>query len=115
MLASALRLSLDGESCPHVAVLLRTEDELVPVLASFYALGVRRNGWLVHRSVAGEEDADRERLAAAGLDVRGLEAAGRLDIVGFDPQEPPERSTERWESTTPGPLSSRWPRSPRVW
>jgi DcmR-like sensory protein len=78
-------------------VLLRSEDELPSVLASFYALGARRGGWLVHRTLEGEADGDRAGLARAGLAVETLEAAGHLLIEEFDPTETPERSTERWE------------------
>jgi hypothetical protein len=59
-------------------MLLSTPAEVAPALASFYALGAKRNGWLFHRSLAGNAGADRESLAAAGLDVEGLEAEGRM-------------------------------------
>ena len=81
---------------PTFAVLLRTEDELFPTLASFYALGARRNGLLAHRSVRHAAESDRARLIAAGLDAAGLEREGRLRIVDFDPDEPPDASAERW-------------------
>lgn len=96
MLEGALTQSLDGGACPHLAVLLRSESELYPVLASFYALGAKRDGWLAHRAVQGEADLDRERLSGAGLDVAGLEANGRLAIVEFDPGEDPKTSPEPW-------------------
>ncbi len=92
----ALTPTLDSGSCPHLAVLLRTEDELFPTLASFYALGARRNGLLAHRSVRLAAESDRARLIAAGLDAAGLEREGRLRIVDFDPDEPPDASAERW-------------------
>jgi hypothetical protein len=71
-------------SCPHLAMILPSREEVWPVLASFYALGAKRNGWLVHRTV--DADADRAALAAAGLDVAALEAAGRMafDLIGLD-------------------------------
>jgi hypothetical protein len=84
-------------SCPHVAVLLKTHDELPEVLASFYALGAKRNGWLSHRSLPGEADLDRERLADAGLPVAELEAEDRLLIMEIDPEGPAEGSTEQLE------------------
>lgn len=65
-------------SCPHVAILVSRRDEVAPALASFYALGAKRNGWLYHRSLAGRADADRAALTAAGLDVAALEAEGRM-------------------------------------
>lgn len=67
-------------ACPHVAILLSQRDEVAPALASFYALGVKRNGWLYHRSLAGRSGADRAALTAAGLDVAELEAEGRMAI-----------------------------------
>ncbi len=59
-------------------MLLSTLEEVAPTLASFYALGAKRNGWLFHRSLAGRADADRAALTAAGLDVAALEAAQRM-------------------------------------
>jgi MEDS: MEthanogen/methylotroph, DcmR Sensory domain len=93
----SLEAVVPARTCEHLAVLLRSEDELPSVLASFYALGARRGGWLVHRALPGEGDADRARLAGAGLAVETLEAAGHLLIEEFDPAEAPEHSTDRWE------------------
>lgn len=84
-------------TCPHLAVLLKSHDELPEVLASFYALGAKRNGWLAHRSLPGESDLDRERLSSAGLPVADLEAEERLAIMEIDPEGPAERSTEALE------------------
>ena len=67
-----------GGACPHVAMLLSTLEEVAPTLASFYALGAKRNGWLFHRSIEGHAEADREMLRTAGLDVAALEAAGQM-------------------------------------
>ena len=67
-----------GGACPHVAMLLSTLEEVAPTLASFYALGAKRNGWLFHRSLAGRADCDRSALVKAGLDVERLEAEGRM-------------------------------------
>jgi DcmR-like sensory protein len=97
VLADVLAPVVEKGACPHVAALLKSPDELPSVLASFYALGARRDGWLVHRSIAGEADADRRALGEAGLDAAGLEASGQLVIAEFDPNEPPERSTDPWE------------------
>ena len=72
---SALERAFAGGACPHVAMLLSRPEEVAPTLASFYALGAKRNGWLFHRSLAGHAAADRAALTAAGLDVRG--ARGR--------------------------------------
>ena len=66
----ALNPALDGGACPHVAVLLRSEEEFAPVLASFYSLGARRGGWLVHRSV--EPARDREALTTELQDDAAL-------------------------------------------
>ncbi len=97
MLDEVLTPSLQGSSCPHLAVLLRTSHELYPVLASFYALGAKRGGWLAHRSIRGEADDDREQLAGCGLDARQLEAEERMSVVEFDPEEAPDQSTAPWE------------------
>ena len=86
-----------GDSCPHLAVLLKSYDELPQVLASFYALGAKRNGWLAHRSLPGESDMDRQRLSRAGLQVADLEAEERLAMMEIDPDGPAEGSTERLE------------------
>jgi hypothetical protein len=96
MLERVLAPPLEGGSCPHLAVLLKREDDLYPVLASFYALGAKREGWLAHRSVEGEGERDRERLARAGLDVGALETNERLAVVEFDPAEDPAASPEPW-------------------
>src|SRR3954452_10277333 len=74
----------DG-ACPHVAVLLSHSDEVAPALASFYALGAKRNGWLYYRALAGCAAADRAALIAAGLDVDGLEAQGRMVVSEMHP------------------------------
>ena len=73
-----LRDAIDTGWCPHLAMLLRRREEVAPTLASFYALGAQRNGWLFHRSISGEADADRQALTDAGLDVAGLEAQRRM-------------------------------------
>jgi len=96
MFESVLSPAVESGSC-HLAVLLKTDAELYSVLASFYALGAKRNGWLAHRAVPGEADRDRERLTAHGLAVVALEAEDRLAVVEIDPAEPPERYTDRWE------------------
>jgi hypothetical protein len=88
---------LDSGLCPHLAILLRTRAELFPVLASFYALGAKRGGLLVHRSLPTEAATDRDNLGRAGLAVEELEGSGRLAIVEFDPAEPPESSPVPWE------------------
>jgi hypothetical protein len=74
----SLEHAIGPGTCPHLAMLLNRRDEVAPTLASFYALGAKRNGWLFHRSLEGNADADRAELAAAGLDVAGLEAEGRM-------------------------------------
>jgi hypothetical protein len=96
MLERVLAPPLESGLCPHLAVLLKREDDLYPVLASFYALGAKRNGWLAHRSVRGEGGRDRERLAGAGLELEALEAERRLAVVEFDPAEDPAASPEPW-------------------
>ena len=58
MFENALAPAVENGSC-HLAVLLKTDAELYSVLASFYALGAKRNGWLAHRALMGEADRDR--------------------------------------------------------
>ena len=95
--AETVEPRLDGGSCPHMAVVLRSARELPAVLVSFYALGARRGGWVVHHAVPTQCDRDRDRLAAAGLDVAALETAGSLVLFEFDPAEGPEAAAERFE------------------
>jgi hypothetical protein len=97
VIADALDPEVGAGSCPHLAVLLRSYDELPTVLASFYGLGAKRNGWLAHRALPGEAELDRERLSDAGLPVADLEGEDRLAIMEIDPTGPAERSTERLE------------------
>jgi len=75
------------------------------VLASFYALGAKRRGYLVHRSRQGERPQHREQLSAAGLDVDGLEASAQLEVVEFDPDELPESSIQPWQQVIDRSLS----------
>ena len=98
MPASSLAEQLEAEACPHLAVLLRSVDELPAVLASFYSLGVRRGGWLAHRALPGNADHERRMLSDAGLDVAALEASERMVFVELDFDVPAERSTDRWRS-----------------
>jgi hypothetical protein len=92
--------ALDGDVgvgwCPHLAILVPDPREVIPALASFYGLGARRNGWLFHRSLPGNADADRAALTAAGLDVAGLEADGRLVVAEPPPETDPRRWARRW-------------------
>ncbi len=76
------------------------------MLASFYALGAKRKGFLVHRAIQGASGDDREHLTAAGLDVSGLEASEQLAIAEFDPGEPPETSAQPWQHVLERSLSS---------
>ena len=66
---SALETTFAPGACPHVAMLLSSPEEVAPTLASFYALGAKRNGWLCHRSLAGRIDCDRSALIAADLGI----------------------------------------------
>lgn len=93
MIGGAFPGVLDTDVCPHLAVLLTSEAEFAPVVASFYALGAARGGWLVHRAV--EPDGDRRALTGAGLDVEGLETERRLTIEAIRLDEPPELLARR--------------------
>jgi hypothetical protein len=93
---AALAGPVDRSGCPHLAVLIRTEEELLPVLAAFYALGLRRNGWLVHRARPDDEAEHRAALETAGLPVSKLEAEGRMAIAELDPSAPAAKAAEAW-------------------
>jgi hypothetical protein len=94
MLERVLAPLLASGSCPHMAVLLKREEDLIPMLASFYALGAKRNAWLAHRSAQGQ--AERERLA----------------MVEFDPAEDPAASPAPWrkalDEALEGGLTGLW-------
>jgi hypothetical protein len=96
MSESRLAKHVDAEACPHLAVFLSGPDELPDVLASFFALGARRGGWLAHRALPGDADRERTLLTEAGLDVAGLEADGRMVIVEMDFETPPDESVRPW-------------------
>jgi hypothetical protein len=85
-------------------MLLRNAGDVPGAQASFYALGVRRNGWVMHRAWPGQADAERERLRAAGLDVDALEAEGRLAVDETPLTEPPERWAWTWLDTAQSAL-----------
>jgi hypothetical protein len=87
---------LEAEACPHLAVFLSGPDELPTVLASFFALGIRRGGWLAHRALPGDAERERSLLTEAGLDVAELEADGRMVIVEMDFSVPVDDSARPW-------------------
>ena len=58
---------------PALAVVLRSEAEFAPVVASFYSLGSKARGMV--GAPRGEMEEDRRALTDAGLDVAGLESA----------------------------------------
>jgi hypothetical protein len=91
-----------------MAALLDSLDDLPPLLVSFFRLGAARNGWLVHGSLPGEAEADRARLTAAGLDVAGLEASGRLAVLELDLSVTPEEWVEPWSVLLEDRLRSRF-------
>ena len=85
-----------AHDCEHMAALLKSVDDLPPLLTSFYQLGATRNGWLVHGSLPGEAPADRERLRRAGLDVDRLETTGQLSVLELDLELTPEDWVRPW-------------------
>ena len=93
----SLERAIGAGSCPHLAMLLARQEEVAPTLASFYALGAKRNGWLFHRSIAGRSDDDRAALSAAGLDVSGLESAGRMVFAEIELSIDVEDYVHAWE------------------
>jgi hypothetical protein len=92
--------------CPHMAALLNTRAELPRVLARFYALGARRNGWLWFGSLPGESGRDREALIEAGLDVGALEARTQLTITELDLTVEPHAFVEPWATRADEALRS---------
>lgn len=105
-LAAAIEPALERGNCEHTAVLLRSVEDLPPVLASFYSLGASRNGWLVHGSLPGQADADQRRMTQAGLDVAGLEAAGRLAVIELDLSVSPDEWVQPWAALLENKLAS---------
>lgn len=101
-----LARTLASRHCPHVAALIQCVEDLPAVLMFFYSLGAARNGWLVQGSLPGMAQEDRQKLAAAGLDVDALEAAGRLSIVELDLTLAPEAWAESWSELLEERLSS---------
>src|SRR4051812_11633894 len=77
-------------------MLLGSAREVYAVQAEFYSLGVRRNGWVLHRALPGRSDQDRTGLAAAGLDVEGLVRDGRMVVEETPVDEPPATWAQRW-------------------
>ena len=59
-------MSWAREKCPHLAMLLRSMQEVHIAQASFYGLGLRRNGWILHRSIL-----DCSRPTAKACEVPG--------------------------------------------
>ena len=112
-----LESAIAAGACPHLAMLLQKPEEAMPTLASFYALGAKRNGWLYHRALAGSADGDRETLTAAGLEVAALEAAGRMVIAEIDLDISVEDYVHAWEPQMRAALArgfdaAWWARSP---
>jgi hypothetical protein len=89
-LETPLAAPLANAGCPHLAILLDSIEDVPAALASFYALGLRRNGWLFHHSLPGKAEADRRMLSSAGLDVAELERTGRLEVCEVPITKPPE-------------------------
>src|SRR3954451_13773661 len=92
----ALDEVLRARECPHLAMLLRTPEEVYVAQASFYGLAIRRNGWVLHRAIPGRLEQDREGLRRAGLPVDELERDGRMVLDEKPIEEPPETWAQRW-------------------
>jgi DNA-binding CsgD family transcriptional regulator len=101
---SALDDVLGGRKCPHLAMLLRSMQEVHVAQASFYGLGLRRNGWIMHRSNRGRLEKDREGLRRAGLDVDELVREGRMVIDETPIHEAPEDWAHRWAAVADAAL-----------
>ena len=98
-LETPLAGTFEQASCPHMSILLESVADLAPALASFYALGLRRNGWLFHRALPGHGGDDRCAFEAAGLDVSALERQGRFEMCELPVTDPPERWAQPWVPT----------------
>ncbi len=85
-------------------MLLRDVQEVHVAQAAFYALGLRRNGWILHRSVPGRVESDRAGLRRAGLDVDALVRDGRMAIDETPIHETPEDWAHRWAAVAEGAL-----------
>lgn len=93
---AALREDTGRQWCPHLAILVPDQRAVITALASFYGLGAGRNGWLFHRALPGQADADRAALSSAGLDVAALEADGRMVVADPPLDADPERWAKPW-------------------
>lgn len=112
-----LESAIDTGACPHLAMLLQRPEDVWPTLASFYALGAKRNGWLFHRALARSADEDRRALTGAGLDVAGLEASGRMVVTEVHLPVTVEEYVHGWEPQLEAALArgfdaAWWARSP---
>ena len=85
-------------------MLLRSVQEVYLAQASFYGLGLRRNGWILHRSIPGRLEKDREGLRSAGLDVDALVREGRMVIDETPIDEAPEDWAHRWAAVAEAAL-----------
>jgi DNA-binding CsgD family transcriptional regulator len=101
---SALDDVLGVRKCPHLAMLLRSMQEVHVAQASFYGLGLRRGGWVLHRSIPGRLEKDREGLRNAGLDVDALVREGRMAIDETPIREAPEDWANRWAAVAEAAL-----------
>ena len=99
--AEAVEPRVDGGSCPHMAVVLRSGRELPAVLVSFYALGARRGGWV---GAPRRPDAVRPRPRATDRRGPGRRRPGggrkpRCSSSSISPRRPrrrPSASSRRW-------------------
>ena len=67
------------DACPHVAMLLSHREQILPLRASFYALGAKRNGWLFHRTNARPRRRGPRRAPPRQASTSsGIEAEGRM-------------------------------------
>ncbi len=112
-----LESAVEGGACPHLAMLLQRPEDVWPTLASFYALGAKRNGWLFHRALARSAGEDRHALTEAGLDVAALEAGGRMVVAELHPPVSVEDYVRGWEPQLEAALArgydaAWWARSP---
>ena len=87
---------LGARKCPHLAMMLRDAHEIHAAQASFYGVGVKRNGWVMHLALPGRIEKDRDGLRRAGLDVDGLERAGKMAVDEMQLDGAPDEWAQRW-------------------
>jgi hypothetical protein len=80
-----------------VSVLLGDPSDADSVLAAFYALGVRRGAWVVHRAEPGDASEARRALTEAGFATHAHEQSGQLSILETDALGAGDSAQRQWD------------------